>query len=44
MRDKIICGITDNQVKASLLEEMDMNLQRIVVICRASENYASQTV
>lgn len=33
-----MCGISDNQIKARLLQEMDMTLLGNVDICKASEN------
>lgn len=38
MRTQIISGITDNQFKAKLLQEIDLNLQRF----DTCENQASQ--
>lgn len=42
IRDRIMFGITDNKVSDRLLREKDLTLERILVICRASEVSISQ--
>ena len=42
IRDRIVCGIVDDQVRARLLREKDLTLQKAVDICRASDASASQ--
>ncbi|CAJ1049307.1 uncharacterized protein K02A2.6-like [Xyrichtys novacula] len=37
VRDRIVCGITNDQVRGRLLREADLTLEKAVDICRASE-------
>ena len=41
IRDRVVCGITNDQIHGRLLREPELSLQRAVDICRASE--VSQT-
>lgn len=36
IRDRIVCGITDDQVRGRLLREPDLTLNKAIDICRAS--------
>ena len=38
LRDKVVCGLSDEDTVKRLLEDPDLNLQKTVDICRASEN------
>ena len=42
IRDRIVCGITNDSVRARLLRESDLSLEKCVYICRASEIIAFQ--
>lgn len=42
IRDRIMCGITDDQVRGCLLREPDLMLNKAIDICRASELSQSQ--
>ena len=42
IRDRIVCGIRDDGVRARLLREGDLTLQKAIDICRASELSSSQ--
>ena len=42
IRDRIVCGITNDSVRARLLRESDLSLEKCVDICRASEISAFQ--
>ena len=37
MRDRIICGIQDRQLREELLKIPDLDLQRCLSVCRATE-------
>ena len=37
LRDRIVIGISDNQIQARLLRESKLTLQKALVICRSSE-------
>ena len=37
IRDRIVCGIRDDRVRVRLLREQDLDLQKAITICRASE-------
>lgn len=37
IRDRIVCGIRDDQVRARLLREADLTLVKALDVCRASE-------
>ena len=38
IRDRIVCGITDSTIRARLLREPDLDLQKTISIGRAAEN------
>ena len=38
LRDKVVCGLQDEDTVKRLLEDPDLDLQKTVDICRASEN------
>jgi hypothetical protein len=42
IRDRIVCGIIHDSVRACLLRESDLSLEKCVDICRASEISAFQ--
>lgn len=42
VRDRIVCGITDDQVRGRLLREADRTPEKAIDICRASEITTSQ--
>ena len=42
IRDRIVCGITDNATKKKLLQEPDLNLNKCLDLCRATETSKSQ--
>lgn len=37
IRDRIVCGIRDDQVRARLLREADLTMEKALDVCRASE-------
>ena len=37
IRDRIVCGITDDKLRARLLRESDLTLEKAIDICQASE-------
>lgn len=37
IKDRVVCGVNNNTVRARLLRETDLNLAKAVNICRASE-------
>ena len=43
IRDRIVCGITDSTVRARLLREPYLDLQKAILICRAAES-ANETI
>ena len=44
LRDRIICGIQDRQLREELLEIPDLDLQRCLSICRAAELSKTRTL
>lgn len=42
VRDRIICGITDDQVRGRLLREADLTLEKASDTCHASKITTSQ--
>lgn len=42
IRDRIVCGIREDQLKGRLLRETDLTLEKAIDICRASEITSSQ--
>lgn len=42
IRDRIVCGITNDQIRGRLLREPNLTLQRAVNICHASEGSQNQ--
>lgn len=42
IKDRIVCGIRDDQVRARLLREADLSLARAIDVCRASEITSTQ--
>lgn len=42
VRDRIVCGITNDQVRGRLLREADLTLEKAIDICRASEITTTQ--
>lgn len=42
IRDRIVCGIREDQLKDRLLKETDLTLEKAIDICRASEITSSQ--
>ena len=42
IKDRIVCGITSDQVRARLLRESDLTLTKAVDICRAAEATTAQ--
>jgi hypothetical protein len=42
IRDRIVCGITDNATKKKLLQEPELNLNKCLDLCRATETSKSQ--
>ncbi|XP_067284600.1 uncharacterized protein [Pseudorasbora parva] len=42
IRDRIVCGVNNDQIRARLLREPDLDLNKAVDICRASEVTKSQ--
>lgn len=42
IRDRIVCGIRDDTVRARLLREADLTLAKAVDICRANKITSSQ--
>ena len=43
IRDKIVCGITKDSLRKSLLERKDLSLSVCIDICRAAERSAQQS-
>ena len=41
LRDKVVCGLRDEDTVKRLLEDPDLDLQKTIDICRASENARS---
>lgn len=41
-RDRIVCGITNDQVRGRLLRKADLTLDKTIDMCRASEITTSQ--
>ncbi|XP_057191716.1 uncharacterized protein K02A2.6-like isoform X1 [Triplophysa rosa] len=37
IRDRIVCGVSNDQIRARLLREPDLDLKKAIDICRASE-------
>ena len=42
IRDRIVCGVRDDGIRARLLREGDLTLQKALDVCRASELSSSQ--
>ncbi len=42
IRDRIVCGIKDNNVRARLLREADLTLEKAIDTCRANEITSNQ--
>ena len=42
IRDRVVCGIVDDKVRARLLRETDLTLQKAIDICRANEITSKQ--
>lgn len=42
IRDRIVCGVREDQVRARLLRETDLTLKRAIDICRANEMTSNQ--
>ena len=42
IKDRIVCGITDDRTRSRLLREPDLTLQKALDICRANEATATQ--
>lgn len=42
IRDRIVCGVREDQLKGRLLRETDLTLKKAIDICRASEITSSQ--
>ncbi len=42
IRDRIVCGIKDNNVRARLLHEADLTLEKAIDTCRANEITSNQ--
>lgn len=42
VRDRIVCGVTNDQVRGRLLREPDLTLDKASDICRASEITTTQ--
>ena len=37
IRDRLVCGITENNVRRKLLQEPKLSLEKCLVICRSAE-------
>ncbi|XP_060083465.1 uncharacterized protein LOC132563689 [Ylistrum balloti] len=42
IKDRLVCGVRDETIRARLLRDSDLNLKKAIDICRASEMSASQ--
>lgn len=42
IRDRIVCGVSEDQTRARLLRETDLTLKRAIDICRANEITSNQ--
>ncbi|XP_057709985.1 uncharacterized protein K02A2.6-like [Corythoichthys intestinalis] len=42
IKDRIVCGITDNSLRERLLRESDLDLEKALALCRAAETVKSQ--
>lgn len=42
IKDRIVCGITDNGLRERLLRESDLDLEKALALCRAAETVRSQ--